>query len=578
MIRELMLAGLRLSGKPDPRLRQGLAWTTAEAFWAAAMYPWLYLLLQGALTSAAIAWCALGMLLCLGLRVECGRRGMPTLYAGAYAMMGEARLRVADHLRQLPMGWHARQRGGDLGARLTSDLELIEHIWSHFIGAFVVGIVTPLCLMAFLAWLDWRMALLALAGLPPALLALALTQRAASRPAERVMSASAAAQSALLEYLQGIAVLRVHGRFGWAWQRLEQTLDELHGAVLAVESKPTPWLVSFGFLLEAGYVALVLVGAQWMLAGELDAATLLAFLVIVLPVYRHLFDAGLAVMLLRFSRKALQRIEALLAEPALAQPQRPALPQGSDIRFEQVDFQYEGAPRPALQGVSCTIAANSLTAIVGPSGAGKSTLVHLIARLWDVSAGSIHLGNADLRAVGSDELQRHVGMVFQDVVLFSGTVLENLRLGRAQATREEIVAAARQAQAHAFIEALPQGYDTVLDEGGASLSGGERQRLAIARALLKNAPILLLDEATANVDPSAEVEIQRALRALTHGRTVVAIAHRLHSVRHADQILVLDQGRLVEQGAHDQLLLRSGLYARLWERQMEARLWTMGAP
>ncbi|MBN9340909.1 MAG: ATP-binding cassette domain-containing protein [Comamonadaceae bacterium] len=236
-------------------------------------------------------------------------------------------------------------------------------------------------------------------------------------------------------------------------------------------------------------------------------------------------------------------------------------------QFEGVRFAYAPGAPAALEGVSCVIAANTLTAVVGPSGAGKSTLVHLIARLWDVDAGAIRIGGADLRAIGSQALYRHVAMVFQDVVLFSGTVLDNLCIGRPGATREEAIAAARRAQAHGFIAALPQGYDTVLDEGGASLSGGERQRISIARALLKDAPIVLLDEATASVDPSAEADIQQALSELARGRTVVVIAHRLHNVRHAGHILVLDQGRLVAQGRHDGLLAQGGVYARLWAAQ-----------
>jgi ATP-binding cassette subfamily B protein len=226
-------------------------------------------------------------------------------------------------------------------------------------------------------------------------------------------------------------------------------------------------------------------------------------------------------MLLRFASRALARIEVLLDEVPLPEPDQPGLPQSHEIVFDDVYFAYEDAAPdapPALAGVSCTLAANALTAVVGPSGAGKSTLVHLIARLWDVGSGGIRVGGVDLRDIGTDALQHRVAMVFQDVLLFSGSVLENLRIGRPEATREEVVEAARRAQAHGFISALPQGYDTPLDEGGASLSGGERQRISIARALLKDAPILLLDEATASIDPSAERDIQRAIAELAHGR------------------------------------------------------------
>jgi len=581
MICELVQSGFRLSGIRDPRLMRGLWWSIGEGLFTAVPYLPLYMLLTEVLAGGVTAPRALGyglaMAVCVALRVGAGYVGMPLVFSGAYAMMGEARLRIADHLRRLPMGWFGRQRGGDLGARLTSDLELVEHLWSHFLGVFVSGLAMPAFLMLFLLWVDWRLALVVLAGVPLALLALLWTQRALAQPGARMIAANAAAQSALLEYVQGIAVIRGFGRFGDTWRRLEAVLDEQHAALLAAESRPAPWLAAYGFLLETGYVSLVLAGAWWLADGTLAPPTLLLFLVLALPVYRQLFEVGLATMLLRFARRALARIEAVLSEAALPEPAQPKTPQGHGILFDEVRFAYQADGPPALDGVSCEIPADRLTAVVGPSGAGKSTLVHLIARLWDVDGGAIRLGGEDLRDIGTDELQRDVAMVFQDVLLFSGTVLDNLLIGKPDATRQQAIEAAKRAQAHAFIEALPQGYDTVLDEGGASLSGGERQRISIARALLKDAPVLLLDEATASVDPSAEAEIQRAIAELATGRTVVVIAHRLKNVRHADRILVLDGGRLVEQGRHDELLERGGLYAALWRRQQQARTWQLAA-
>ncbi|MEE3662834.1 ABC transporter ATP-binding protein [Brenneria sp. g21c3] len=581
MIRELVQSGFRLSGVRDPRLVRGLMWCVAEGFFSALFYMALYGLLRevfaGVNTPAQSIEYGLAMLASVALRIVAGYCGMPLIFSGAYAMMGEARLRVADHLGRLPMGWFNRQRGGDLSARLTSDLELIEHLWSHFLGVFVSGLAMPIFLMLFLLWVDWHLALLTCAGIPLALLMLSWSQRMAARPGDQMIASGMAAQSALLEYVQGIAVIRSFGRFGQAWRRLASILTEHHDAALAVESKPAPWLAGYGFMLEMGYISLVLAGVWWLGDHTLSPDVLILFLILALPVYRQLFDVGLSTLMLRFARRSLMRIESLLAEKALPEPASPLPPQGEEIIFEHVDFAYDDRndSSQTLNDISCAIPANRFTAIVGPSGAGKSTLAHLIARLWDVRAGRIRLGGVDLRDIGTDQLHQHVAMVFQDVLLFSGSVLDNLRIGRPDASREEAIEAAQRAQAHRFIEALPQGYDTLLDEGGGSLSGGERQRISIARALLKNAPILLLDEATASVDPSAEAEIQQAMTELAQGRTVVAIAHRLKNIRHADLILVLDNGRLVEQGNHQELIARAGLYSRLWERQQEAQGWKL---
>lgn len=575
MIRELIQAGFKLSGKHDPQLVRGLKYAVAEGFFSAVPYMLIYWLLSdltaGTLKISGIILISGLMLLALILRMLTGIISMPLIFAGTYAMMGEARLRVADHLRHLPLGWFGRQRGGDLSARLTSDLELVEHLWSHFLGIFIAGLTMPAFLMLFLFYVDARLACVTLISIPFALLALYWTQKTLAKAGSRLLRANADAQAAILEYIQGIAVIRGFGRYGQAWKQLEDTLTEQHNATLEAESRPSPWLAAFGFTLELGYLLIVLAAVYWLSEGTLSTTKLVIFLVLALPVYRQLFEVGLSTMLLRFARRALQRIEDLLAEPCIPDTSTPQLPNGQDITFNQVSFAYEA--KDVLKQLSCHIPAKRITALVGPSGAGKTTLVHLIARLWDVNDGSICIGSTDIRMMNSETLYKQVSMVFQDVVLFSGTLLDNIRIGNPNATEAETIAAARQAQAHEFISALPDGYHTVLHENGSSLSGGERQRISIARALLKNAPILLLDEATASIDPSAEADIQHAITQLAKDRTVVVIAHRLRSICDADQILVLDQGQLKEQGNHDDLMALNGLYAKLWHQQEAARQW-----
>jgi ATP-binding cassette, subfamily B, bacterial IrtB/YbtQ len=578
MMHDLMLAGRELAGgHADPRLRHGLAWAVAEALFAALPYGLLWwllqALLQGAVPAPQIAVVSIGLLACLALRIACARQAMPATFAGAYATMGQARLRLADHLRQLPLGWFAQQRSGAIAGALVTDLQVVEDIWAHFLGVFFGGLLVPLLVTALLLAVDWQLGLLVAATLPLAFALLAFAQHVLGRLAVKVHAANAQGQAEVLDYVQGIAVVRAFGgrSGGLVFDRLAGSLDAMRRRALAIELWPTPLMVLFGFAVEAGFALAVWAGAQ-RLGQNLDGATLLLFVVLALPVYRQLFEVGLAFLELRYARQALQRLRALLAEPCLPEPNHPAAPAGHEIVLDDVYFSHVPG-ESVLHGISCRLAAGSVTAVVGPSGAGKSTLVHLIARLWDVERGAIRIGGQDLRAIGSETLHRQIAMVFQDVILFSGTVLDNIRLGRREATPQQVEAAARQAGAHDFIARLPQGYNTLVGENGARLSGGERQRISIARALLMDAPILLLDEATASVDATSAAQIQQALSALAQDRTVVVIAHRLRTVRSADQILVLDAGRLAEQGRHDELIALNGLYARLWACQERAAHW-----
>lgn len=573
MIISILTSGFRLSNTRDKQLLHGIYWTIAEGFFAAISYVFLYQLLKDAfsknLTTSAALHYGLGMAISFVARIMVSCIGAPKIYNGAFSMMGKARLRAADHLRKLPMGWFNQQRGGDLAGRLTNDFAFVEHMWSHFIQPFVLDISMPIFLTAFLFFIDWRLACVMVCGFPLTIIALLGTLQMGKKAGIKLSKANSAVQSTLLEYVQSIAVIRSFGRFGIIWKKLVEVLDNQRSAWMNTEAKTAPFLSFFGFVLELSYISLVLFGMYWVTNATISASTLLIFLVISLPVYRQLFDVGKATVLLHLANRAINRIDLLLAEKTLPEPEQPQQPARYDIVFDKVSFCYNTKcdAQPVLNQISCKIAPNKLTAIVGHSGAGKTTFVHLIARLWDVTEGAILLGGIDLRKIGTDNLHRLIGMVFQDVLLFSGSVIDNIKIGNENATREEIIDAAKQAEAHEFIMALPQGYDTILDENGSSLSGGERQRISIARAFLKNAPILLLDEATASLDPSSEIDVQRAMNALTATRTVVVIAHSLNSIRQADNIIVLDNGRIVEQGKHDELISKNGLYRNLWNRQ-----------
>ncbi len=579
MISQLMRAGERLAGQRDVHLNQGLRLAVLEGLLSAAPYPLLYWLLDSLLNGSAstlsVIGLALAMLACLVLRIVVGAMGTPLIFTGAYAMMASARLRLVDHLQKLPLGWFGQNNSGEISARVTGDLALVEHLWSHFLGVFALSLAQLGFMLIFLFWLQPVLACAVLAMLPLACLAIYVAIRKTLVQAERMLASNNRTQAALQEYLQGIAVIRSFGRFGSALQRLNRVMDAQHRAMVSIELKPAPWVGLFGLVIEGGFILMVLLGCKLLLAGQLSIENLLLFSVLSLPLYRQAIDLGFSTLLLRFGHLALSRTEQLLEQQPMPEPAQPRKPQHFDIELKDVRFRYAERDATVIDGLSCHLPAGTLTALVGPSGAGKSTLAHLVARLWDIDSGELLIGGIEAREIGSDYLQEHISMVFQDVTLFSGTVLDNLLVGKPGASEQEVVHAARLARAHDFIEALPEGYTTRIGEGGGWLSGGERQRLSIARALLKNSPILLLDEATSSVDPSSEAAIQQGLDALVRDRTVLVIAHRLHNIQHADQILVMDRGRIVERGCHDELLARDGLYARLWRQQSQARHWNL---
>lgn len=579
MIAPLIRAGEHLAGHRDPRLSRGLRLAALEGALGAAFVLPLYLLLRGlfdgTMDLAQVLWLALAMLVCLLARIAAGAASMPLIFTGAYAMMASARLRLIDHLQSLPLGWFGQHHSGEVSAQLTSDLELVENLWSHFLGSCAQSLAHLLCLLALLFWVQPVLAATALLMLPLAGLAVVVAIRKSLLHGERMLASGNQAQVALQEYLKGLAVIRGFGRFGSAFHYLRQAIERQHQAMVDIELKPAPWLALAGLLIEAGYLLGVLVGVLLLDRGQLALHDLLLFCVLALPLYRVAAELCFSTLLLRFGHLALSRTERLLETAPLREPSSATRPTQHDIEVREVHFSHDQRGETTLTDVSCTLPAGSLTALVGPSGAGKTTLAQLIARLWDVDSGAIRIGGVDVREIGSQYLCEQVSMVFQDVTLFSGSVLDNLRVGKPDATEQDVVHAARQAQAHGFISSLPQGYATEVGEGGGWLSGGERQRLAIARALLKDSQILLLDEATSSVDPSSAAVIQQALDALVRERTVLVIAHHLHSIQDADQILVMDRGRIVERGRHQQLLDLNGLYARLWQQQSQALDWPL---
>lgn len=501
-----------------------------------------------------------------------------SLLAGFEAGAGLARSlrhRIGDRVAELPLGWFAPERVGQLGQLTTKSVMDIMGVPAHLLRPLVTSFVTPATVTVLMYLFDWRLALAATLTVPVIVLVYRWST-ALSRQADRERTAARAVTGGrVVEFAQLQPVLRVFGRGeARSGARLGEALRTQREASRRVLVTGVPGLIGFSLVIQAAFTAVLLTGTYLALHGGLDAAKLLALLVLAVRFTEPIAETAILGSTLGTARSALAQVADLLAQPTLPAPRSPRVPEGNRVEFEDVTFGYDDG-RPVLSGVSLTLAEGTMTALVGPSGSGKTTVSKLVPRFWDVDGGAVRVGGVDVREIDPEVLMSRVSAVFQDVYLFEGTIADNIRVGRPTATDAEVREAARLARVEEIVHRLPDGWDARVGEGGALLSGGERQRVSIARAILKDAPIVLLDEATASLDPENEQAVQDALSALTAGRTLLVIAHRLRTVAAADQILFLDEGRIVERGTHDELVTADGRYASFWARRSRARDWSL---
>ncbi|MBY0117037.1 ABC transporter ATP-binding protein [Paenibacillus xylanexedens] len=491
-------------------------------------------------------------------------------YRAAYSLAASGRLKLAEHIRHLSLGFFGKRDPGDLTNLILSDYGQVEHTISHNLSQLISAIVLPVLAFGGLLLVDWRMAVAMFIAVPLGVALLWLTDSIQARLSENHVRAKNEAASRLQEYLSGIREIKAHNMGGKRFERLRRSFDELKSASIRLEGIMGPMIMGAMLLARSGMTWMILVGSYLLAGGELSLPVFLLFLLVGTKVFEPLTVVLMSYGEMRYSAYSARRImdvqqEAPMAGKGDVQPNQA-------ISFDQVTFGYDDQ-QPVLKDLSFTIEPHTIAALVGPSGSGKSTVTRLIARFWDVQQGTIRIGGRPVDQMDPEKLLQDISVVFQDVYLFQDTIGNNIRVGKKGATQFEIEEAARRACCHAFISSLPQGYDTLVGEGGSTLSGGEKQRISIARALLKNASIVLLDEATASLDPENEAAVQQAINELVADKTVILIAHRLKTNQNADQIIVLDQGQLVEQGTHAQLLGYSGIYARLWQLQQDAEGW-----
>ena len=519
---------------------------------------------RGQLWGYAIAIFAL----CLA-QIGFGYQANTQAYALTIAVQTRLRLFLADYLRRLPLGFFSQHNTGTIDALFTTNIMYLEP--HHVLESLINAVVTPLLIFVVMLVYDWRLALVLASSVFLALLALRYAEQVFARVWRLQAAARVQANARMVEYIQGIAIIRAFNLAGDRLQQFRTGLRRYRTASLNTATQITPALVIFLSVLELGFALLLVVGAAFFANGSLTGDRFLFFMVLGLAFYTPLMAMADMLELYRIMQNCVRNLNEFLQAPLLPAASIPQPPIDTTIEFHNVSFSYGG--ETVLDRVSFQISPGSMTALVGPSGSGKTTITNLIARFWDVNSGAVTLGDVDVRQIPTNTLLSKMTMVFQDVYLFNDTVFENIRFGNLEATEAQVMAAAQAAQCHEFITRLPEGYQTMVGEGGATLSGGEKQRISIARAILKDAPIVLLDEATASIDPENERLIQQAIQTLSVQKTLIVIAHRLTTIAAADQILVLDQGRIVEQGQHPILIDQGGLYARLWDVKARSHGW-----
>ncbi len=498
-------------------------------------------------------------------------------YVATYGLVFEEvetmRIGLAERLRKLPLGFFGKRDLADLTETIMGDVNRMEHVWSHVLGYLYGGYISTAIIAVMLFAMDWRLALACLWGVPVAFALLFGSRRIAERSAEKTKAASLAVADGMQETLENIREIHATNQEQRYLDNLNARIDECERVKIKSEFVTGLFVNGASVIMRLGVATTILVGANLILSGQVDFMMLFMFLLVITRVYAP-FDQSLAliaeVFLSEVSAKRLMEIyDTPTAEGAME-----FAPCGHDIVFKDVSFAYDD--EQVLDGVSFTAKEGEVTALVGPSGSGKSTCTRLAARLWDVSQGSIEVGGVDISTIDPEVLLGDYSMVFQDVTLFDDTVMENIRLGKFGATDDEVLAAAAAANCDEFVNRLPQGYATPIGENGAKLSGGERQRISIARALLKGAPIVLLDEATASLDVENETKVQGALSRLLVGKTVLVIAHRMRTVENADKIVVLAEGKVAEEGSPAELLAREdGAFARMRALQTASAQWSL---
>lgn len=567
----------KFAGNETDNINKSVAVSILNAFLQMAQVAAIYLIilgLTGGSTSKSIALWALILVLVsiFGGAVTSSNSKMLQTHAG-YFMAADRRISIADKLKRVPMGFFNANSLGQLSGVCTTVVGSIENMVPMVLVNILGGLITTAVFTLVILIFDWRIGLITLVCILLYLAVVSAMEKKSALIAADTQKAQTALTEAVLEDVQGMGVVKSFNLSGRGDRKLQEAVEEKRRADLEVEQVMIPYTAAQEAVLQLASVLMMLAAVVFWANGTMSLANALMVLVMAFLVFNQIKAFGMGVSMLRMAAASIDRTLETEQMPRMDEHGKAVSPKTHDITFDHVSFSYEN--KQILHDINVTLPNKTTTAIVGPSGSGKSTLCNLIARFWDVDSGCVKIGGVDVRDYTLESLMNQISMVFQNVYLFADTIENNIKFGCPDATHEQVVSAAKKACCDDFIEALPDGYDTVIGEGGASLSGGEKQRISIARAMLKDAPIVILDEATANVDPENEDRLQKAIEALTRDKTIIMIAHRLKTVRHADQILVIDHGCIVQQGKHEELIRQSGLYAEFVGGRKQAANWKL---
>lgn len=530
-------------------------------------------LISGQYTGAVI-WESLGiMLISIAGRAFCTYHSNLKETSVGYHMVADKRVHIGDRLRYIPMGYFNQNSLGNITAVVTTTLGDVENSAARALVAIFGGFLTTIAYALALCIMDFRIGAIAFVTIIFYLLATESSQKHTEKAGPARQRAQESLVEAVLEYVQGMSVVKSYGLAKDSSQTVQNALNDSHDKNLKMEYAACPWMALQQLVLRLGSIAIAVAALIFYINDTMNLTRTLLMLISSFLVFTNLEGAGNMSAMLQMLKHSMNKVDSIDETPVMDINGKDIKVKDSSIKFEHVSFSY--GDKKILDDVNLNIPEKTTTAIVGPSGGGKTTMCNLIARFWDADKGKIILGGTDVKDYKLDSLMQNISMVFQNVYLFQDTIENNIKFGKQSATHEEVVEVAKKACCHDFISQLPDGYDTVIGEGGGSLSGGEKQRISIARAMLKNAPIILLDEATAAVDPENEAELQQAIDALTHDKTIVMIAHRLKTVRHADQIVVLSDGHIVEQGTHEELEKQNGLYSEFLHIRERAVSWKL---